>query len=186
MGGFGHLVKGFIKAGASARAGYGAGKIEGEAESYKRKKVRDEHLRDLEEIQMRRDLDVVRRSVERERLTETTRHNREMEKSAAIRAAKTGAGGTGGDQPQWRAVAEKAAQYRREGLPANIANIRARQEMGASVDAAEESALKRYQKNPANRGAAFKGITGGSSTSAPRGTPAPKKKPEITPAPRRR
>lgn len=144
----GGLVKGALRGVTAARLGTLQGHTERrkmEAEDYDRELQGAEHLRRRRVDDDRRERDAVRLDLERRRVAA-------LEAGTKARAAKAASGGRAASQPQWKSVAGAVARYEKEGMPTQMANIRARMEHGGSVSPSEArvyNAWKRKQTAPA-------------------------------------
>lgn len=177
--GFGDVVRAAIYGGARARGAYLGAKNEASAITREREIEERERMRDA----VRRSMGI---AVDRERLGETRRHNQAMEATAQQRAdasaKRAAASRSETSKPtQWQVVASKAAKYRQDGLPEDIASIKARLEVGAGVSPDEAADYRSFTRDPdayrrrygprpsagSTRGKDFQNVRSGSSTSSP-------------------
>lgn len=143
---FGAILRGALKGGAAMRAG----QLEGRNEATRTgltydlqaqdRELRQRALeREMQNDQVKHDADAVRLELERRRTAaaETTA------KATATRAAQ---GPRAAGDAQWKQTAQRAADYRNQGLPSHIASIKARLDVGASVNDGELEAYQRWER----------------------------------------
>jgi hypothetical protein len=142
----GAILRGALKGGAALQVGRAQGQNEGRKQGFEYDlKERERKLKE-NDFTLRQSEELRRANAEAVRLGLEERRTKAAETTARATAARASRDPAAKSEVQWKTVSAKAAEYRQQGMPPEVASIRARLDVGASVGDGELEAYQRWSR----------------------------------------